>query len=733
MGNKNYNNNENKSINNNESSSQYKLIFHYPIKNNDCINSIDIFDDKVAIGTLMGDAYLIRVDKNNLDVKGYNHNQFLNYNSDSDNNNFISKESSTLRNKKSLIKLNKVEHEEQNINIYINKKLNKRENQKEEEISENTKDFSKITHGLKKIKMIRLNNKLDDSLHHNSNCTATKKRNIKIKNIKIQNEGKKMVYNNDKDLTNIEDEEEKENENNKENIYNEESFYKDISNENHINPNENYSNYKAKKFPQISKLIDSANENICCIQFDTEKILNISVGDFEIIRIKDIHEYNMNNPYSGYKYSKIKNYEDSHKHFKFCENTICMATSAHYLIIFANFVSFNSELMQEKYKYNNINLVEENKIQGKIQMHNFSIPFDFDGRYFLFLEYTSKENRNICLFDTINNKYFFRHRIEQKFGHISHMKILTYKEINIFLCRNDLQCEIHSLDKDFTCIESFEHIGNDIINIFIYFKESKLSDEFKKKITYEKNKNNTNKNNNNYEEYIKMNNNNKSKSIIKINDEISNRSNRSKNNEKITLIKNLEFNNENNILNINISNSNKNKQKQDKSPKEIKLLIKEESDNSSIKNINSQEKNNNLKNSTIQIFNKNKIFEEESKVPIKEENYSEKNNSSSKYKKEILNHKKDVEIQNTIDIEDKGEAIDYYIFIIDSNGDLNMYKNKRNRTLFNLYNVEGIDESYKDKKFFAIGYPYYFVLNELYFAITTDFGLFVISNNSREL
>ena len=62
-----------------------------------------------------------------------------------------------------------------------------------------------------------------------------------------------------------------------------------------------------------------------------------------------------------------------------------------------------------------------------------------------------------------------------------------------------------------------------------------------------------------------------------------------------------------------------------------------------------------------------------------------------------------------------------------------MYKNKRNRTLFNLYNVEGIDESYKDKKFFAIGYPYYFVLNELYFAITTDFGLFVISNNSKEL
>ena len=728
MGNKNYNNNENKSINNNESSSQYQLIFHYPINKNDCINSIDIFDDKVAIGTIMGDALLLRVDKNNLEVKGNKHNQFLNYNSDSDNNNLISKESSTLRNKKSFIKLNNVESGEININNYSNKKLNKRKNTKEE----NTKDISKVSHELKKIKMIRLN-KLDESSHHNSNNTATKKRNIKIKNIKIHNEEKKMASNNDKDLTKIEDEEEKEIENNKENIHTNDSFNKIKNNENNINPRENDSKYKDKKFPQISKIIESAIENICCIQFDTEKILNISVGDFEILRIKDIHEFNMNNPYSGYKYSKIKNYDDSHKHFKYCENSICMATSTHFLIIFANFVNFNSELKQEKYKYNNINLVEENKIQGKIQMYNFSIPFDFDGKSFLFLEYTSKEDRNICLFDTINKSYFYKHGIEPNFGHISHMKILTYNDKKIFLCRNDLQCEIHTLDKDFSCIESFEHIGNDIINIFIYFKESKLSDEFKKKITDEKNKNNTNKNNNNYEEYIKMNNNNKSKSIIKINDEISNRSNRSKNNEKITLIKNLEFNNENNILNINISNSSKNKKKQDKSPKEIKLLIKEESDNSSIKNINSQEKNNNLKNSAIQIFNKNKIFEEESKVPIKEENFSEKNNSSNKYKKEILNHKKDVEIQNTIDIEDKGEAIDYYIFIIDSNGDLNMYKNKRNRTLFNLYNVEGIDESYKDKKFFAIGYPYYFVLNELYFAITTDFGLFVISNNSKEL
>ena len=70
---------------------------------------------------------------------------------------------------------------------------------------------------------------------------------------------------------------------------------------------------------------------------------------------------------------------------------------------------------------------------------------------------------------------------------------------------------------------------------------------------------------------------------------------------------------------------------------------------------------------------------------------------------------------------------------MDSNGDLNMYKNKKNITLFNIYNIKGIDESYKNKKFFDVGYPYYFVVNELYFAVTTDFGLFVISNINKEL
>ena len=726
MGNKNYNNNDGKShMNiNNESSSKYQLVFHFPNYKNDCINSIDIFNDKVAIGTIMGYVYLLRVDKNNLDVKkniNETNNKNLIDNSYSEKNNMISNESSSRRNKKFHIKLNKKEDDENYINSYTYKKLNKKEDAKESQTIDVTNDISKTKTNVKKIKMIKLNNKIEESFNENTDLKSSKRRKNNIQKNKIQNKDKKNVNNKMRDVTNIEDEDEKNNEAvicNKKDSKNEKSIKSDINNEKNIEE-------KIDKFPQISKLIDETSENICCIQFDTEEKLNISIGDLEIIRYLDVHKINMNDSNTIYNYIKIKNYESVNKHIKYCENTICMMNSTNFLIIFTDFGNYNCELKSAKIKYNNIEFNTGRKFSGKINMHNFSVPFDFDGEDFLFLDNISKEDRLICLFDTINNQFFYKYKISRNFGHISHMKILMLKEKKIFLCRNDLQCEIHSLDDNFTCIESFEHIGDDILNVFIYFKESKINEEFKQKIKDEKNKNILKLSNKNYEDYIKINN-NKSKTNIKLNDVIIIKN---KNNEKITLEKNNEINNnninDNNILNMNYLSSNQNKT--DKNVNEIKLRIKEESDNSNIKEMNSHSKNLNLKNSTIQIFNKNNL-NEESKEPLNEEK-----KIKNKHKQDILTLKVDEDKRNTIEVKDKKDIINYYIFVLDNNGNLNMYKNKKNRTLFNLYNIEGIDESYFEKKFFSIGYPYYFVVNELYFAITTDFGLFVISNKNKYL
>ena len=728
MGNKNYNNNESKSpLNaNNESSSKYELKFHFPLFKNDCINSIDIFNDKVAIGTIMGYVFLLRVDENNLDVKKKDEKLISSDNSYSEKSNKINyDESSRRRNKKSHKKLKINDEVDKNlINGYVNKKMDKMEETKDIQTKDNSNDISKMKNNVKKIKMIRLNNKKEEISNQNSSTISIKKRKIKIKNIVIKDINKAKEHNKMQDLTNVEDEEEEEKNNEKfdEKLFNKEPSIKEKYSES-IKSKKKNNDSNSKKFPRISKLLDEALENICCINFDTEKFLNISIGDLEIIRMLNINMFNMNDSNSTLNYMKIKNYDNSNLHFKYCEKAICMMTSTNYLIIFLDFGNFLSELSEEKARYDNINLIANRKTSGKIIMHNYSVPFDFDGEDFLFVDFLSKEEREICLFDTIRNKFIYCHSITKNFGHISHMKILMNKEKKIFLCRNDLHCEIHLLDDDFTCVEYFEHIGDDIINIFIYFKESKIDEEFKTKI--KKEKKNLNLNGNNYDDIVKINNNKLKINKLKddeteefplakiIGKKINNNSNNNNNN------------NNNNVLNVYTSSKKKNSEKKSK---EIKLDIKDDSDNSSIKETNSHPNKLVLKDSSIRILNKESMKEESKVENIDEDNFKEKN----KNKKDILKIKNEEERQSRVEIKDENDDMEYYIFILDNNGNMNMYKNKKNITLFNLYNVKGIDESYKEKKFFSVGYPYYFVLNELYFAITTDYGLFVTSNSNKE-
>ena len=606
--------------------------------------------------------------------------------------------------------------------------MNKIEDGKENQTKDDTSDLTKMK-GTKKIKMIRLNSRKEEDSNQNSCTIPSKKRKIKIKNIVIKNIDKNKENIKMQDLTNIDDEEEEKNnekneEKNDENFFKKEPSIKEKFSES-IKSRGNNKAINSKKFPQVSKLLVEALENICCIQFDTEKYLNISIGDLEIIRMININKFNMNDSNSSLNYMKIKNYDNSNYHFKYCEKAICMMTSTNFLIIFIDFANFLSELSEEKARYDNINLIENRKTSGKILMHNYSVPFDFDGKDFLFVDFLSKEERTICLFDTIKNKLIYSHNISQNFGHISHMKILMNKETKIFLCRNNLQCEIHLLDDKFTCIEYFEHIGDDILNIFIYFKQSKINEEFKIKIKNEKNNMNLSKNN--YDDFVKINNNK-----AKINKQSDNET------EEFPLSKIINkkiINNNNNNGNNNNINNNKlnvytsSKKKQEMKSKEIKLEIKEESD-SSIRDSNFRSKKLISKDSSILILKKDNS-KEESKVDINENNFTGKNKNILS-NKDNFHLKNEEERQSTIGIKDENEDMRFYIFILDNNGNMNMYKNKKNRTIFNLYDVKGIDESYKKKKFFSVGYPYYFVLNELYFAITTDYGLFVIENKIKD-
>ena len=772
MGNINHNNIEKEKIgkNNNlfkhnKEKNLFKCIFHFSILQNDCINSLDIIDDKIIIGTIMGDVSLLRVDKNNLIVNNklktnkINHNNNQNQENNTskniqDNNiNNLSLDSKNINNNVNIENNNKIAciklkikddkffldntnvnpcdiTDEKNINInnYKSIKKYKDRNHENESQFEKTNDKTKEKTRNKLIKVIKLNNESNDKNIHILKSNRAKMKKIKIKKIMIK-QMRDEEKNNDINLrygnTNIE--------NNSNNINKSDFSEEEEKEDNYIydNSNENLLNKDFKKFPQVTKLIIKSNENIPCVEFDTDDKINISIGDFEVLCMENMSEFNIDDKNSSYNYLKIKNYKEESQHIKHCEHCTCMMNSSNYLIIYTQFGEFNSILKFSSFKYKNRNLKTYKTVSGRIDMSNYSVPFDFDGDRFLFLDYSSKDTRKICIYYTLTEKDMYEYTISQDYGHISHMKIIYSEENKIFLCRNQNQCEIHLIDDNFTCVESWEHIGNDAISSYVYIKESKLTEEFKTKINKKKN-NKIDIELPEYDNYI-IENNNKS---IKLKKNKPNNKNRK--NIKIDILQGastlLNINNNtllsssNNKMNLNYLNVGYNHTENiGKSPKKNNFKSQFNNwDNSSKREFKNSERNQNKsKIEGVEIYTKKNLIKNFLDKDPKNNNliHIEDKNDGQNYTKSN---------NNTIFENENSNINNYYIITLDKNGNVNLYKEHKVKKIFNLYEIQNIDDNYKRTEFFSVGFPYYIIMNELYIGITTDHGLFVISNSQGE-
>lgn len=67
-----------------------------------------------------------------------------------------------------------------------------------------------------------------------------------------------------------------------------------------------------------------------------------------------------------------------------------------------------------------------------------------------------------------------------------------------------------------------------------------------------------------------------------------------------------------------------------------------------------------------------------------------------------------------------------FIITLDVNGNVNIYENNNETTLFNLYKLSTISKEHKDKQFFSMGFAYYIKTDLHYFCISTDHGCFII-------
>jgi hypothetical protein len=191
----------------------------------------------------------------------------------------------------------------------------------ESQTFEKTNDKTKEKTRNKIIKLIKLNSNKNKTINYNE-CNGVPKKNIRIKEtkekslnikkIKIKEkikEEKKEDLNIRYDNTNIDN---KKYEGTEEEEDKEEEENKSYNNNDQKSTNKNMISTEIKRFPQITNLIVKANENIPCIEFDTDDKINISIGDFEVLCMENMAKFNMSDKDSSYNYLKIKNYKMIH-------------------------------------------------------------------------------------------------------------------------------------------------------------------------------------------------------------------------------------------------------------------------------------------------------------------------------------------------------------------------------------------------------------------------------------
>ena len=232
-------------------------------------------------------------------------------------------------------------------------------------------------------------------------------------------------------------------------------------------------------------------------------------------------------------------------------------------------------------------------------------------------------------------------------------------------------CEIRQLNKEFTLLESFKHIGDEVYAVDIYYPN----------------------------EYLKMKNSDKMSSDI------------------------LLYSS--NLIKIKKPEPKKHYQKTF-----IDNNLNTKEDNSNVEEVHHLERS-----KTVIITKKRKQQSEKNSVNIKKNSeYKEKknesiSNSNSEFIKSLKNKKIDIDSSHNEKDKESKNDISFSIITLDIDGNVNLYQYGEEVTLFNSYNFKDISQKIKNDKFFSMGYEYYIKSNLEYFCISTDHGCFVVKKN----
>ena len=224
-------------------------------------------------------------------------------------------------------------------------------------------------------------------------------------------------------------------------------------------------------------LIESSEEEILNINFSSNNSINSNdfyccVGDKYILKysIKP-NILNKNYPIISLT-STINNYSDEFLHVKDCDNAIVYCVKEILFIISIDQIKKKPMVLNttdSSYIIKNIETMDIIE-RGYIKTTNYVVPFDFDGKYFILLQFFTINERMLFSINVFTLKTW-KYLLRKEFGILNYCKFIN--DNKLFIVRNYNKCEIRIMDDNFTVVNSFQHIGDNVIGVDFFYKITK--------------------------------------------------------------------------------------------------------------------------------------------------------------------------------------------------------------------------------------------------------------------
>ena len=243
---------------------------------------------------------------------------------------------------------------------------------------------------------------------------------------------------------------------------------------------------------QSMMLIENSEEEILNINFSSNNN-NYSndfyccIGDKSILKYS-IKPYLLNNNYPIVNLtSTINNYTDESSHVKDCDNAIVYCCKEIYFMVAIEQLKKKPMILNttdSNYIVKNVESMETIE-KGMIKTTNYIVPFDFNGKYFILLQFFTVTERMLCSFNVFTMKAW-KHLLRQEFGLLNYCKFIN--DNKLFIVRKFNICEIRIMDDNFTLTETFNHLGDRVIGLDFFYKITKSAKNVKNSKIIELNK-----------------------------------------------------------------------------------------------------------------------------------------------------------------------------------------------------------------------------------------------------